>query len=258
MEHLQIIDELRAYALPEKRETLMYFFKTGKGQYAEGDQFLGVTVPQVRAVARRHRAASLDVASQLLVSEWHEVRLCALFLLEQRFSKADETQQREIVDLYLAHTSYINNWDLVDLSAWKILGTYLLSRPRTLLYRLAQSAQLWEARIAIVSTFAFIRQRQLDDTYALASLLMHHPHDLMHKAVGRQTGCSSALSLRRNAPKGNAPHDASLCHRTFFARRAQAADEKGCLAVSPIDKCSFHGAYLYLKSRISHLLAFAV
>lgn len=197
MEHLQIIDELRAYASPEKRETLMYFFKTGKGQYAEGDQFLGVTVPQVRAVARRHRAAPLDVASQLLVSEWHEVRLCALFLLEQRFSKADETQQREIVDLYLAHTSYINNWDLVDLSAWKILGTYLLSRPRTLLYRLGQSAQLWGARIAIVSTFAFIRQHQLDDTYALASLLMHHPHDLMHKAVGWMLREAGKRDVRR-------------------------------------------------------------
>ena len=197
MEHLQIIDELRAYASPEKRETLMYFFKTGKGQYAEGDQFLGVTVPQVRAVARRHRAAPLDVASQLLVSEWHEARLCALFLLEQRFSKADETQQREIVDLYVAHTSYINNWDLVDLSAWKILGTYLLSRPRTLLYRLAQSAQLWEARIAIVSTFAFIRQHQLDDTYALASLLMHHPHDLMHKAVGWMLREAGKRDVRR-------------------------------------------------------------
>jgi len=198
MEHLQIIDELRAYASPEKRAAHQLAAAVGQEPPGVPGWLWAPTRLPERAVPRRHRAAPLDVASQLLVSEWHEVRLCALFLLEQRFSKADETQQREIVDLYLGHTSYINNWDLVDLSAWKILGTYLLSRPRTLLYRLAQSTQLWEARIAIVSTFAFIRQHQLDDTYALASLLMHHPHDLMHKAVGwmlREAGKRDARRL---------------------------------------------------------------
>lgn len=171
-------------ATEEKRRVLPRFFKTGPGEYGEGDMFLGVTVPLTRSVARAHRQAGSAVLDKLLGSPWHEARLCALLIMVSQTHKADDARRRALYDFYLSHTDDINNWDLVDLSAPAIVGGYLADKPRDALYRLADSPSLWENRIAMVSTIAFIRNGELDDTYRLASRLMAHKHDLMHKACG--------------------------------------------------------------------------
>uniref|UniRef100_A0AB33IYY1 DNA alkylation repair protein n=1 Tax=Prevotella sp. GTC17253 TaxID=3236793 RepID=A0AB33IYY1_9BACT len=179
-----IINELRALSSAEKSEVFPRFFKTGKGEYGEDDRFLGVVVPNVRNVAKRYKDISLEEIRCLMQSEWHEVRLCALLIMVEKTKKADETLKQHLFELYLSVTDRINNWDLVDLSCRFIVGEYLLDRDRDILYRLADSKLLWDNRIAIVSTYAFIRQGQLEDTYALSDLMMHHRHDLMHKAIG--------------------------------------------------------------------------
>ena len=179
-----ITDELQAFSTEEKREVLPRFFKTGKGEYGEGDHFLGVAVPDTRTVAKQHKDISLDEIRNLMQSEWHEVRLCALLIMVEKSKKKDETLRKQLFDLYLSQTSRINNWDLVDLSCRFIIGEFLLDKSRDILYQLAQSPLLWDNRIAIVSTYAFIRKGQLDDTYVLSELMMKHPHDLMHKAIG--------------------------------------------------------------------------
>ena len=179
-----ITDELQAFSTEEKREVLPRFFKTGKGEYGEGDHFLGVAVPDTRTVAKQHKDISLDEIRNLMQSEWHEVRLCALLIMVEKSKKKDETLRKQLFHLYLSQTSRINNWDLVDLSCRFIVGEFLLDKSRDILYQLAQSPLLWDNRIAIVSTYAFIRKGQLDDTYVLSDLMMKHPHDLMHKAIG--------------------------------------------------------------------------
>lgn len=179
-----ITDELQAFSTEEKREVLPRFFKTVKGEYGEGDHFLGVAVPDTRTVAKQHKDISLDEIRNLMQSEWHEVRLCALLIMVEKSKKKDETLHKQLFDLYLSQTSRINNWDLVDLSCRFIVGEFLLDKSRDILYQLAQSPLLWDNRIAIVSTYAFIRKGQLDDTYVLSDLMMKHPHDLMHKAIG--------------------------------------------------------------------------
>ena len=179
-----ITDELQAFSTEEKREVLPRFFKTGKGEYGESDHFLGVAVPDTRTVAKQHKDISLDEIRNLMQSEWHEVRLCALLIMVEKSKKKDETLRKQLFDLYLSQTSRINNWDLVDLSCRFIVGEFLLDKSRDILYQLAQSPLLWDNRIAIVSTYAFIRKGQLDDTYVLSDLMMKHPHDLMHKAIG--------------------------------------------------------------------------
>ena len=179
-----ITDELQAFSTEEKREVLPRFFKTGKGEYGEGDHFLGVAVPDTRTVAKQHKDISLDEIRNLMQSEWHEVRLCALLIMVEKSKKKDETLRKQLFDLYLSQTRRINNWDLVDLSCRFIVGEFLLDKSRDILYQLAQSPLLWDNRIAIVSTYAFIRKGQLDDTYVLSDLMMKHPHDLMHKAIG--------------------------------------------------------------------------
>ena len=179
-----IIGELSALSTEEKRNVLPRFFKTGRGEYGEGDKFLGVTVPNVRSVARNHIAADSDTLEELIASPWHEARLCALLIMVARARKAGEEERKAIFDFYLAHTDRINNWDLVDLSAPTIVGGYLADKPRETLYSLAESDNLWETRTAIVATLAFIRNNDLDDTYRLATSLMRHRHDLMHKACG--------------------------------------------------------------------------
>lgn len=179
----RVTAELDALHSEEKRSVLPRFFKCGAGEYGEGDRFLGVVVPNVREVARKNLFASLTEIEDLLESQWHEARLCALLILVLQSRKS---VQKETVDFYLAHTDRINNWDLVDLTAPTIIGGDLVNNPekRGLLYSLADSGSLWEQRIAIVSTLALIRNREFDDTYALAVKLMRHQHDLMHKAVG--------------------------------------------------------------------------
>lgn len=179
-----ITDELQAFSTEEKREVLPRFFKTGKGEYGEGDHFLGVAVPDTRTVAKQYKDISLNEIRNLMQSEWHEVRLCALLIMVEKSKKKDETLRKQLFDLYLSQTSRINNWDLVDLSCRFIVGEFLLDKSRDILYQLAQSPLLWDNRIAIVSTYAFIRKGQLDDTYVLSDLMMKHPHDLMHKAIG--------------------------------------------------------------------------
>ena len=179
-----ITSELQALSNAEKREIFPRFFKAGKGEYGEGDRFLGVTVPNVRAIAKQHKDIALAEIQELIQSEWHEVRLCALLIMVEKSKKKDEALRQQLFDFYLSQTDRINNWDLVDLSCRFIVGEYLLDKSRDILYQLAQSSLLWDNRIAIVSTYAFIRKGQLEDTYALSDLMMQHPHDLMHKAIG--------------------------------------------------------------------------
>lgn len=179
-----IENELRQLATDEKRIVLQRFFKTAPGQYGEGDKFLGVTVPLTRIVAKKHLAMPLNEIIELLQSEWHEVRLCALLMMCERFKKGDSATRKDIFNYYIENTGRINNWDLVDLSAPTIVGGYLMDKPRDLLYRMAESELLWDNRIAIVATLAFIKHKDSDDTYRLALKMMNHKHDLMHKAIG--------------------------------------------------------------------------
>ncbi|MDR3261908.1 MAG: DNA alkylation repair protein [Tannerella sp.] len=186
-----ILNELLAVANPEKAKILQKFFKTGPGQYAEGDVFLGIVVPVTRRIVKAHRQTPLSEIHTLLASKYHEVRLCALLIITERCKKAGEQERKTIYDFYLQHTDCINNWDLVDLSCPEVIGGYLLDKNRAILYQLAESRHLWEQRIAIISTLAFIRKGEFADTFALAEKLMNHPHDLIHKATGwmlRETG----------------------------------------------------------------------
>ena len=176
--------ELETYADPVKREYLPRFFKTGKGEYGEGDKFLGVVVPNTRTVAKQHKDAPFAVMAELLQSQWHECRLCALLMLVERFKKSSEKERKLSYDFYLSQTARINNWDLVDLSAPGIVGEYLKDKSRDDLYRLADGALLWEQRIAVVSTYTLIKNGDFTDILALSERLLHHPHDLMRKAVG--------------------------------------------------------------------------
>jgi len=163
---------------------LRRFFKTGPGEYGEGDLFRGIRVPDLRRLCRRFPEAGIEEAVGLLASPWHEDRLFALLLLVDRYRRSDEAGREGIFAIYCSHTERINNWDLVDLSAPNIAGTHLLKRDRTLLYRFAASPLIWERRIAVVSTFQFIRQGELRDTLRLSALLLHDPEELIHKAVG--------------------------------------------------------------------------
>ena len=180
----QIQEELEQYVDPVKRDFLPKFFKTGKGQYGEGDKFLGVVVPNTRKVAKKYKDAPFEVTSDLLQSEWHECRLCALLILVERFKKSDDINKKLIFDFYLSNTSRINNWDLVDLSAPTIVGGYLSDKSRKVLYFLADSPLLWDQRIAIVSTYTLIRDNDFIDILSLSERLLHHKHDLMQKAIG--------------------------------------------------------------------------
>ena len=176
-----ICRELRSYSTAEKREVLPRFFKTGKGEYGEGDRFMGVVVPDTRKVAKNHNDVSWEVLEALLESEWHECRLCALVILVNRFKK----QPDETLSFYLDHTKGVNNWDLVDLSAPYILGAYLVDKSdREVLYVLSASKNMWEQRIAIVSTLMLIRNGQFADTMKLAEGFLNIKHDLMQKATG--------------------------------------------------------------------------
>ncbi|OAV71651.1 DNA alkylation repair enzyme [Bacteroidales bacterium Barb6] len=179
-----IINELLSVAEPEKATFLQRFFKTGPGQYAEGDVFIGLVVPLVRSIAKANKGMPLPELQRLLDSEYHEARLCALMILTEQFKKASADEQGVLYRFYLRNTGRINNWDLVDLSCYAIVGLYLLDKDRSPLYELVESSNLWEQRIAMVSTYTFIRNGELDDTFALAEKLMDHKHDLIHKAVG--------------------------------------------------------------------------
>ena len=190
----KLYDGILAKQDPAQVEGLSRFFKTGKGQYGEGDQFLGIKVPVTREVVKQcWQTTSFDDLEVCIVSEYHEMRLAALLTLVQIFKHAGKRDsirnlQQQCVDFYLSHTQYINNWDLVDLSCYELLGTWLLDKDRTLLYDLARNGKtIWEQRIGMVSTMQFIRHGQLDDTYAIAEIFLEKSrplHDLLQKAVG--------------------------------------------------------------------------
>ena len=193
---------LRRFADPKRAAGALRYFKTGPGEYGAGDQFLGVTVPQTRSLLSASDALSEADVLTLLRSEWHEERLLALLIFVRRFAKAagDDAAREHLVKLYLANTAWINNWDLVDSSAPQILGTWLLSRERPVLRRLAKSTSLWEQRIAIIATQALIREGQFADTLALCEHFLPHPHDLIHKACGwmlREAGKRDVSVLQR-------------------------------------------------------------
>jgi len=176
--------DIRSLANPEKARVLQGFFRTGKGQYGEGDVFLGVTVPQSRAISKKYALLSFANIKALLKSKIHEERLVALLILVHRYQKGDEDEKKGIVDFYLGNTKCVDNWDLVDLSADKLLGHWLFGKDTSLLCRLAESPHLWERRIAIVSTFHFIRNNRFSDTLKISGMLLGDKHDLIHKAVG--------------------------------------------------------------------------
>jgi 3-methyladenine DNA glycosylase AlkD len=196
----QLKKELRKLAKPKQAEILQRFFKTGKGEYGEGDVFLGIKVPVQRQVARKYSILSLSDIKKLLRSKIHEERMVSLFILVSQYEKADKALKKEIFNFYLKNTAGINNWDLVDLSAPNIVGNFLLDKPRNILYKLAKSKMLWERRIAILATFAFIRNNDLKDAFKLSEILLNDKHDLMHKAVGwmlREEGKRDQPALER-------------------------------------------------------------
>lgn len=181
-----VLNQLKKYRSPEKAAFFPRFFKTGKGQYGEGDKFWGITVPDNRLVAKKYFATcSIDDFSELLQNPVHEVRLCALLMMVYRFeNKKLPNLKKELYNLYISHTAYINNWDLVDTSAPLIVGGWLEDKKRDILYRWAKKGTLWEQRIAIVATLHYIRKGELEDTIAICKLLLEHKHDLIHKATG--------------------------------------------------------------------------
>lgn len=203
----QLLSEMLAKADPSQVAGLSRFFKTGPGQYGEGDKFLGIKVPVTREVVKAcWRQTSFDELEECIRSEYHEVRLAALLTLVQIFTHArkDAALQQRCIDFYLTHTEYVNNWDLVDLSCYELLGRWLLERDRRLLYDLARDGRtIWEQRIGIVSTMQFIRHGQLDDTYVIADIFINKPeplHGLLQKAVGwllREAGKRDEDRLRR-------------------------------------------------------------
>lgn len=176
--------ELEKLGSKEKAAILSRFFKSGKGEYGEGDIFLGVTVPEQRKVAKKYIYLRFNDVKKLLNSKIHEHRLTALFILMNKYDKASELERKNIFNFYLENINSINNWDLVDLSSHKILGDYLFGKDKKILYKLARSSSLWERRISIVSTYFFIRKNEFDDIFRISKILLDDKEDLIHKAVG--------------------------------------------------------------------------
>lgn len=179
-----IVEELKKKANFQKAIILSRFFKTGKGEYGEGDLFLGITIPEIRKISQGYTEIPITEIEKLLKNKYHEIRLAGLLLLFIKYKIGNEKEKKVVFDLYLKNTKYINNWDLVDLSASNIIGDYLLFRRRNILYRLVCSKNLWERRIAIVATLTFIRQKQYLDTFKLCEILLNDSEDLIHKSCG--------------------------------------------------------------------------
>ena len=178
-----IISDLKKLENKNKAKVMSGFFKTKKGQYGEGDIFLGITVPDQRKIAKKFKKSSFYDVKKLLENKIHECRLTGLLILVEKF-ESDESQRKKIIDLYLDNIEHVNNWDLVDLSADKILGSYLLDKDKSILKKMAISKNLWKRRISIISTYAFIKQGKFDDTITISKLLISDKEDLIHKAVG--------------------------------------------------------------------------
>ena len=190
--------QLTHYANTERKKTNEWFFKTGKGEYSEHDKFIGVAMPDLRRVVKANPDASFKDIQPLLKSKIHEERLLGLLLLVQRYEKSKEKQR--VFDFYVKNLSSVNNWDLVDVTVPKVIGAHLVTRKRTMLYTLAKSKDLWERRISIVATFAFIHKKQYKDTVAISEMLLKDKHDLIHKAVGwalREVGKKDIAVLKK-------------------------------------------------------------
>ena len=169
---------------PAQAIILQRFFKTGKGEYGEGDIFYGIKVPEQRTIAKQFKDLIFDDLKELIKSKVHEERLIATFILVDQYKRGDEKKKKSVYDFYLKNRKGINNWDLVDLSAPKIVGAYLIDKQKDLLYKFANSKDLWEKRISIISTQAFIREHFFEDTLNISKTLLGDKHDLIHKAVG--------------------------------------------------------------------------
>ena len=176
--------ELKKLSNPKRAEASKWFFKTGIGEYGEGDIFIGTTVPNQRGVAKKYGELELSDVQKLLNSKIHEERLTALFILVNQYEKADEKDRKKIYNFYLKNSKNINNWDLVDSSAHKIVGSYLLDKDRNILYKLVKSSNIWERRISVVATIMFINNKDFKDSIKIAKILLKDKHDLIHKAVG--------------------------------------------------------------------------
>lgn len=184
LESTAIRRELRSLSDPDKAKILSRFFKTGRGEYGEGDRFLGVAVPDIRKIVKPCRDAPRKEVLKLLRSAYHEERLAALLILVEQYRRGDASRKGSIYSLYLSNTGYINNWDLVDLTAPHIVGAHLFGKSTSVLTELALSEYLWDRRIAMLSTHYFIRQGDSREALRIAELLVHDSHDLIHKAVG--------------------------------------------------------------------------
>jgi len=222
----EVRKKLESLADPEKAVILSRFFKTGRGEYGEGDIFWGIKVPEQRRVAREFRDIPLSHIKRLLTDPVHECRLTSLMILVDKYAKAGPELREEIFSFYLSCTEFINNWDLVDLSCEKIVGRHLHSTgsDRSILYRLAESESIWEQRIAVISTFRFIKNMEFEDTLKLCELLLDHRHDLIHKATGwmlRETGKRSIVTLRTFLDS-----HADVMPRTMLRYAIEKLDEK--------------------------------
>lgn len=183
-QYSDVIRDLKSLRNTEKAKVLSRFFKTAKGEYGEGDKFLGIMVPQQRLLARKYRDIAFEDIDNLLKNEFHEIRLTALLILVYKSENATDRELLDLYDFYLSHTKHINNWDLVDVTCPRIIGRYLLDKDKAILYRLVKSDSLWERRIAVLATFWFIRNGRFKDALAMAEILLSDKHDLIHKAVG--------------------------------------------------------------------------
>ncbi len=215
---ISLKQEIAIHSNPEKAKILQGFFKTGKGQYGEGDVFIGASVGEQRKVAKKFSEIELQKLKPFLNSKIHEERLVALLILVEKFEKADDAEKKKVFDFYFENLQGVNNWDLVDLTAPKIVGVYLMKKNRQVLYKLAKSSKLWKKRIAIISTLAFIKNNDFDDTLKISEILLHDKHDLIHKAVGwmlREVGKRDLAveeKFLKKALQENATHYAKVCN----------------------------------------------
>ncbi len=230
--------ELRSKATLKRAKILQRFFKTGPGEYGEGDIFLGIKVPDSRTIVKKYSDIDFKEVEKLLHSKIHEERSVALGILIQKFQKGDEKQKEKVFKLYLKNTKNVNNWDLVDSSADKIVGEYLMDKPKNILYKLAKSKNLWERRIAIMSTFQFIKKNKFKETLKISEMLLSDSHDLIHKAVGwmlREAGKRSLATEERFLKKHYQKMPRTMLRYAIerFPERKRQAYLKGKIKIEP-------------------------
>ena len=221
---------LRREADPKKATFLQKYFKTGPGEYAEGDRFLGLTVPHVRKLAKRFRELPLVDVDRLIRSRWHEERLMALIILVLRHQRTDE-KGREQIFTYLAHLEWVNNWDLVDCSARQLVGAHLHEKDKALLHKLVRSPVVWERRVALIATFYFIGQGSFDEIFQLTRDVMSDEHDLIHKAAGWMLREVGKRSFRASSPSSTKM--LADCHGRRSAMPSSVCRSGGVKPISP-------------------------